>query len=152
VRYSQKANGIFGAISALRSRVDFSPPLRKISLVVHRLALALVILLSLGTFASAKEKKRFVLYATMIESTPVQLADGARWQMDKGDTFPVIMFKEQQTRIVLQLAGTSFITDAVRVKVIEEKDLTEEHLSSYRANVNNYIESRAEKLKAELGK
>lgn len=97
--------------------------------------------------SATPEKKRFSLYATFLEPTPVQLADGAKWQMDKGDTFPVVMFKDQQTRIILQLAGTSFIVNADRVRWFEEKDLTEAQLATYRANVHNYIESRAEKWK-----
>jgi hypothetical protein len=97
--------------------------------------------------SATPEKKRFALYATFLEATPVQLSDGAKWQMDKGDTFPVVMFKDQQTRIILQLAGTSFIVNADRVKWFEEKELTEAQLATYRANVHNYIESRAEKWK-----
>ena len=119
---------------------------------MHRLAFIIALLLSLGTFASAQEKKRFVLYAALHESTPVQLADGAKWQMDKGDTFPVIMFKEQQTRVILQLAGTSFMLRADMVKIIEEKDVTPEQLTTYRNNVANYLESRAAKWKTEQGK
>jgi len=119
---------------------------------VHRLVLSIAILLAFCTLAPAQEKKRFVLYAALLESTPVQLADGSKWQMDKGDTFPVVMFKEQQTKIVLQLAGTSFVTDASRVKVIAENELTEAHLSNYRYNVTQYLDSRSEKMKAELAK
>lgn len=117
----------------------------------------LIILLSVGAVALAKEKKPkekkpFVLYATMLETTPVQLADGSKWQMDKGDTFPVIMFKEQQTKVILQLAGTSFMIQTDLVRTFEGKDLTEEQLATYRNNVNNYLESRAEKMKTELSK
>jgi hypothetical protein len=124
---------------------------------VQRSALIFIVLALLGALAPAQEnrapaqekqeKKRFALYATFLENTPVQLADGAKWQMDKGDTFPVVMFKEQQTRIILQLAGTSFIVNADRVRWFEEKDLTEAQLATYRANVQNYLESRSEKWK-----
>ncbi len=104
-------------------------------------------LLSLCAFAPAQEKKRYVLYAMLSETTPVQLADGAKWQMDKGDTFPVVMFKERQTKIILQLGGTTFMINADRVQTIEEKDLTEAQLATYRNNVSNYLESRSEKWK-----
>ena len=103
----------------------------------------------LSQFGSAQEKKRFVLYAMFLEKTPVALADGAKWMMDKGDTFPVVMFKEQQTKVILQLGGTSFLAPTNKVQVIEEKDITPDHLASYRQNVANYIESRSEKWKAQ---
>ena len=114
---------------------------------VQRFTFIFVILIALSALAPAQEKKRFMLYASFLEDTPVQLADGAKWQMDKGDTFPVVMYKEQQTKIILQLAGTNFMVMANRVKVFEEKDLTETQLATYRTNVHNYIESRSEKWK-----
>jgi hypothetical protein len=101
---------------------------------------------------AAEKKKRYVLYAMLTADTPVQLADGARWMMDKGDTFPVVMFKDQQTRVVLQLAGTTFALSAVNVKVVEEKDITPEQLETNRVNVQHYLDARAEKWKAEQGK
>ena len=114
---------------------------------VQRFTFIFVILIMLSAVAPAQEKKRFMLYASFLEDTPVQLADGAKWQMDKGDTFPVVMYKEQQTKIILQLAGTNFMVMANRVKVFEEKDLTEAQLTTYRTNVRNYLESRSEKWK-----
>ena len=97
--------------------------------------------------AQAGEKKPFVLYGTLLETLPVDLADGAQWMMDKGDTFPVVMFKEQQTKIVLQLAGTTFVLDAKHVKVFEQKELTAEALASYRRNVQTYIDTRSDQWK-----
>ena len=83
----------------------------------------------------------------LLDALPVDLADGAQWMMDKGDTFPVIMFKEQQTKVMLQLAGTSFIVDAQRVKFIEDKDLKAGELASYRRNVQTYIDTRSDQWK-----
>jgi len=114
---------------------------------VFRRAYLLLILLSLGRFAPAQEKKPYVLYAMLTEATPVVLADGAKWQMDKNDTFPVVMFKERQTKVILQLAGTTFMVSANRIQTIEEKNLTEAQLTTYRTNVSNYLESRSEKWK-----
>ena len=119
---------------------------------MSRLLLILALLISFGSLASAEEKKRFVLYAMLVENTPVQLADGSKWQMDKGDTFPVVMYKEQRTKLILQLAGTSFMVKAETVKVFEEKDLTQTQLTTYRNNVAHYLESRAEKWKTEAAK
>ncbi len=117
-----------------------------------RFILIFSILLSLCALAPAQEKKRFALYAALLETTPVQLADGSKWQMDKGDVFPVVMYKEQQTKIILQLGGTSFLISTSMVRVLEDKDLTEAQIATYRNNVNSYLESRSEKMKTELGK
>jgi hypothetical protein len=97
--------------------------------------------------ARAGEKKPYVLYAVLLESTPVDLADGAKWVMDKGDTFPVVMFKEQQTKAILQLAGTTFRVDTSRLKLVEEKDITPAQLGSYRHNVETYISNRSRQWK-----
>jgi len=108
----------------------------------------------LGCSLQAAEKKHFVLYAMFLANTDVHLDDGAHshWIMFKGDTFPVVMFKEQQTKIVLQLAGTTFMTEAVNAIIVQEKDLTDEQLTTYRANVQHYLDSQAEKAKTELAK
>jgi len=118
---------------------------------VKRFLLTLFTLLLVYSLHAA-EKKRFVLYAILNQDMPVQLADGARWMMDKGDTFPVVMYKEQQTKVVLQLAGTSFTTSVIDVKVVEEKEVTPEQLASYRNNVQHYLDGQAEKWKTEKTK
>ncbi len=107
----------------------------------------LAILACVSAPARTAQKKRFALYGMLLETLPVDLADGAQWMMDKGDTFPVIMFKEQQTKVMLQLAGTSFIVEAKHVKVIEEKDLKTGELASYRRNVQTYIDTRSDQWK-----
>jgi hypothetical protein len=112
------------------------------------LALFLITVALLTTArAEPSEKKRFVLYATLLQETPVDLADGAQWLMDRGDTFPVVMFKEQQTKALLQLAGTTFLVDVKRLKIIQEKDLTAGQLASYRHNVQTYIDTRSDQWK-----
>ena len=118
---------------------------------MNRLLLVFLALI-LGCSLQAAEKKHFVLYAMFMANTDVRLADGAHWIMDQGDTFPVVMFKEQQTKIVLQLAGTTFMTDAANVTTIEEKNLTEEQLATYRGTVQRYLDGLAEKAKAEQAK
>ena len=111
--------------------------------------LLLFLAIVLGCPVHAAEKKHYVLYAVFTVDTGVRLAEGTKWVMFKGDTFPVMMFKEQQSKIVLQMAGTSFITETANVKVIEEKDLTPGDLATYRTNVQHYLDSQAEKWKAE---
>ena len=67
---------------------------------------------------------------------------------DKGDAFPVLMFKDQQTKMVLQLAGTSFLIPTANVRVLEEKEVTEEVLAAYRRNVASYIDGKSKKWRA----
>jgi hypothetical protein len=119
---------------------------------VIRFLLLLFATLLLPCALRAGEKKHFVLYATLNAETRVEMADGSHWIMDKGDTFPVLMFKEQQTKVVLQLAGTNFTIESARVKVLEDKDVTTEQMATYRTNVQHYIDGRAEKWKSEQGK
>jgi hypothetical protein len=98
--------------------------------------------------AAEKEKKHFVLYAMFMANTRVQLTDGTEWIMDKGDTFPLMMYKEHGTKVVLQLSGTSFLTSTANIQVIQEKDVTPEQLATYKANVEHYLDGQAEKWKA----
>ena len=111
------------------------------------LCLLLAVLVFVSAPAQSAEKKRFVLYGMLLDTLPVDLADGAQWMMDKGDTFPVVMYKDQQTKIVLQLAGTSFVVDAKHIKIIEEKNLKVGELASYRRNVQTYIDTRSDQWK-----
>jgi hypothetical protein len=57
------------------------------------------------------------------------------------------MFKEQQTKAILQLAGTTFRVDTSRLKLVEEKDITPAQLGSYRHNVETYISNRSRQWK-----
>lgn len=107
----------------------------------------IAVLVCVSAPSRSAEKKRFALYGMLMETLPVDLADGAQWMMDKGDTFPVIMFKEQQTKVLLQLAGTSFTVEAKHVKIIEEKNLKTGELASYRRNVQTYIDTRSDQWK-----
>ena len=127
--------------------VDFSGPAPDTPARLKFLAFFLAVLVCLSAPGHSVEKKRFALYGMLLDTLPVDLADGAQWMMDKGDTFPVIMFKEQQTKVMLQLAGTSFMLDVKHIKIIEEKDLTAGELASYRRNVQTYIDTRSEQWK-----
>jgi len=95
------------------------------------------------------QAKEFKLYATLLEETPVELADGAQWVMDKGDVFPVLMYKEMQTKIVLQLAGTSFMTETRRVRILDKKEVAA-GLLNYRKNVQAYVRSKSDKWKKQV--
>jgi ferric-dicitrate binding protein FerR (iron transport regulator) len=64
----------------------------------------------------------YVRYAQFLEDTKVTLTDGSEWAMDKGDCFPIDMFKDQQTKVVLKLGSATFTTDRSRVRVMDEKE------------------------------
>jgi hypothetical protein len=125
-----------------RQPVDFLPRILQRALVKSLLLILVACSLVLAP-AAAAEKKRYILYATVIADTPVDLEDGSRWMMDKGDSFPLLMFKEQQTKVVLQLAGTSFW-------ILDQKQVTDEVIASYRRNVQTYIDGTSEKIQKAL--
>ena len=106
--------------------------------------LVIVLTFALATGLNAREYK---LYAALVEDIPVELSDGAKWMMDKGDVFPVLMFKESQTKVVLQLAGANFITDTKQVRILEAREVPA-GLKIYRKNVETYVKSISEKWKA----
>lgn len=109
------------------------------------LSLFSLLLLAFVSASAQSAGKKPLLFAMLTQDTPVELEDGAKWMMDKGDAFPVIMFKEQQTKLVLQLAGTKFLIAATNVRVLEEKEVTEEVLAVYRRNVASYIDGKSKK-------
>lgn len=104
--------------------------------------------LAATVFAQGAEPKnhRFVLYAQFILDTKVHLDDGSEWAMDKGDCFPIDMFKEHQTKVVLKLGGATFMTDANRVRVMKEAEEAAA-LKSYRVTLDNYVKSKGDKWK-----
>jgi hypothetical protein len=78
---------------------------------------------------------------------PVELTDGSKWQMDKGDCFPVVAYKESHTKVILQLASTSFMVPANKTRIMTEKEIPAA-IVSYRANVNTYINGYAARWRA----
>jgi hypothetical protein len=88
--------------------------------------------------------REFKLYAILLQDLPVELSDGAKWMMDKGDVFPVLMYKDSQKKIVLQLAGATFMIETKNVRILEESEVPD-GLIVYRKNVDTYLKSKAEK-------
>lgn len=98
--------------------------------------------------AQTKEKKPFVVYAEFVADTQVDLSDGSKWVMDKGDCFPIHMFKDSQTQVILQLAGATFMTPVYNVRILkpyEEKRAAE----SYHKMLDTYLKTQAENFKKE---
>jgi hypothetical protein len=69
--------------------------------------------------------------------------------MDKGDVFPLVMYKDLRKNIVLQLAGTQFRIETKRVRILEPGEVAQ-GLENYRKNVQAYLDSKAKRLKSEL--
>lgn len=112
------------------------------------LCLASLLVATSPSFAQAK-KKEFKLYAQFTTETRVELSDGAMWMMDKGDTFPVVAYKNQQKNVVLQLAGATFMTDTSRIRILKDEEV-EASMENYRKNVRAYLEARSGQLQEEL--
>ena len=98
--------------------------------------------------AVAQEKKRYIRYAEFIVDTEVQVSDGSVWRMDKGDCFPIHMFKDQQTRVILQLDTATFSAPMYSVQMVPERD-EKRASAAYQKMVDNYLQSKARALKAQ---
>ena len=129
--------------------VDAAPALRHSGAVKSILTLLLLIAAVLPSGAG----ERVVLYVTLLENATTELSDGAKWQMDKGDCFPVVSYKESHTKVILQLASATFYVPADKTRVVSEKERPAA-LASYRVNVNTYINAVAARWRAaaEAGK
>jgi hypothetical protein len=105
------------------------------------------LLLLVAAVLPAGAGERVVLYATLLEGLPVELTDGSKWQMDKGDCFPVVAYKESHTKVILQLASTSFMVPTAKTRILTDKEMPAA-IASYRANVNTYINGYAARWRA----
>ena len=105
-----------------------------------------VLLIALAAVLPANAGERVIMYAMLTEGLLVDLTDGSKWKMDKGDCFPVVAYKESHTQLILQLAGTQFRVPADKTRIVTAKE-TEEAVKRYRANVNTYIAQASDKWK-----
>ncbi len=107
----------------------------------------------LAAALTAQAGERVMIYVLLLEKMPAELSDGSVWQMDKGDCFPVVAYKESHTKVILQLAGVSFAVATNKTRVLEEKEVPA-GLATYRANVNTFINGFAQRWRAaaEAGK
>ena len=85
--------------------IDAAPALRQGGAVKSILTLLLILAAVLPSSAG----ERVVLYVTLLQSTATELSDGTKWQMDKGDCFPVVSYKESHTKVILQIASATFM-------------------------------------------
>jgi hypothetical protein len=111
------------------------------------LLLSVLALACMAATGAPNEKKPFVMYAQLLDTKEVQLSDGSVWLMDKGDCFPIHMFKERQTIVVLQIATANFAIPAYHVRVMKDHEAAEA-AASYKQNVDNYWKAVAKRPKA----
>lgn len=129
----------------------FRKPLRPPSVKnfpVKILSLWLLLLALVSAPAQLPQGRPFIRYAQFLEDTKVTLTDGSEWAMDKGDCFPIDMFKDQQTKVILKLGSATFTTDRARVRVLDEKE-NDAGLRSYRVTLGSYLKNRGEEWKRE---
>jgi hypothetical protein len=91
----------------------------------------------------------FKIYAILVEDTRVNLSDGAVWQMDKGDVFPIEAYKNQQKNVVLRLAGATFMTETAKTRVLKPEEV-QAGIEVYRKNVRAYLDSTSKKIEKRL--
>jgi hypothetical protein len=67
--------------------------------------------------------------------------------MEKGDCFPVVAYKESQTKLILRLASTNFVVASQHAAIVNEKD-TPAAIERYRGTLQVYIEGFSARWKA----
>jgi hypothetical protein len=119
--------------------------------VKHLLPLLFLLLLVITpSSVQAQEKKPYVVYAEFVADTPADVSDGSKWMMDKGDCFPIHMFKDRHTKVILRLADATFMTDAYSVRVLKDSE-ADRGQKSYQKMVDKYLKAQADRVKKEAG-
>ena len=109
-------------------------------------ALIAILLLALCT-AQSGAAERVTLYARLTEDLAVELTDGSKWAMEKGDCFPVVAYKESHTKLILRLASTNFVVSSQHAQIVSDKDAAAA-LERYRGTLQIYIEGFSARWKA----
>ena len=109
-------------------------------------ALIAILFLVLCTM-QAGAAERVTLYARLTEDLAVELTDGSKWAMEKGDCFPVVAYKESHTKLILRLASTNFVVASQHAAIVNEKD-TPAAIERYRGTLQVYIEGFSARWKA----
>jgi len=110
---------------------------------------ALLALLTLAICtAHAAAGDRVQLYARILEKLNAELTDGTIWQIDKGDCFPVIAFKDSHTKLVLRLASAQFLVREKSAVIVSEKE-TPAAIENYKVSLNAYMTGIAMRWRAQ---
>jgi len=97
--------------------------------------------------AHAAAGDRVQLYARILENLNAELTDGTAWQIDKGDCFPVIAYKDSHTKLILRLASAQFLVLAKSAVIVSEKE-TPAAIEKYNISLNSYINGAAMRWRA----
>jgi len=108
--------------------------------------LALLTLAICTAYAAAGEHVQ--LYARTTENLNAELTDGTVWQIDKGDCFPVIAYKDSHTKLVLRLASAQFLVLAKSAVIVSEKE-TPAAIENYKVSLNSYMTGIAMRWRAQ---
>jgi len=109
-------------------------------------ALIALLLLALCT-AQGGAADRVTLYARLTEDLAVELTDGSKWAMEKGDCFPVVAYKESHTKLILRLASTNFVVASQHAEIVKDNE-SAAALERYRGTLQVYIEGFSARWKA----
>jgi len=109
-------------------------------------ALIAILLLAFCT-AQAGAGERVELYARLRMDLTVEITDGSKWQMEKGDCFPVIAYKESHTKLILRLASTNFVVAGDHAEIVNDKE-TPAAIERYRVTLQTYIDGFSAHWKA----
>jgi hypothetical protein len=129
--------------------VDFQPGFAPYSPPAMPRVAAFCLSLFLAFLANPASAREFKLYAVLTQDTEVELNTGARWLMDKGDVFPILMYKEQQTQVVLELSEANFRTETKNIRVLDENEIPAA-IANYEQNVRAFQSAKMAKIKARL--
>ena len=109
-------------------------------------ALIAILILAFCTVQS-HAGERVMLYARLLEDLTVELTDGSKWAMEKGDCFPVVAYKESHTKLILRLASTNFVVAGDHAAIVNEKE-TPAAIERYRGTLQTYINGFSARWKA----
>ena len=87
-------------------------------------------------------------YAELIDTNQVELSDGSVWIMDKGDCFPIHMYKDRRTVVILKIATATFMVPAYQIRVMRADEQAAAE-ANYKRNVDNYWKAVAKRGKTE---
>jgi len=107
------------------------------------LAILMLAFCTVQTFAG----ERVMLYARLLQDLTVELTDGSTWQMEKGDCFPVVAYKESHTKLILRLASTNFVVAGDHAVIVDEKEAPAA-IERYRVTLQTYIDGFSARWKA----
>jgi len=114
---------------------------------VRRMKAILAILMFALCVLQVAAGEHALLYARVTVNLNATLPDGSIWQIDKGDCFPVIAYKESHTKLILRLASNQFIIPGDAAVIVSEKE-TPAAIENYKTAVNSYINGVAMRWRA----